>query len=333
MQAKKYTGLSDAERSEIEILLKRQCSQREIAQALGRSPNTISWEIKVNSVNGEYVALKAKQKSRASRRSRRYQWRKIEHEPKLRDFIIERLAPPHHWSPDAIAGYLKVQQTTLPTVGKDQIYAWLYSAYGQPYCQHLLSKRYRPKHRTANKTERVMIPNRVSIAERPAEANNRERPGDWEGDTVVSGKKTCSKAALAVTQERMTRLFGATLMPNLKPASFSTATNSMLANKLTLTLGLDNGIENKEHEDITAATGAAVYFCDPYASYQKGGVEHANKMLRRYIPKGCDINTFTQEQIDQFVLTINSKPRRCLGYKSALQCAHEKGIYLDSSVS
>lgn len=333
MQVKKYSGLSDAERSEIEILRKRKCSNREIAQALNRSPNTISREVKVNSVNGEYVALKAKQKSRASRRSRRYQWRKIEHEPALRAFIVEHLAPPHHWSPDSIAGYLKSQQTELPTVGKDQIYAWLYSAYGQPYCQHLLSKRYRPKHRKENKTERVMIPNRVSLAERPGVANKRERPGDWEGDTVVSGKKTRSKAALAVTQERLTRLFGVTLIPNLKPESFTIATNGMLANKLTLTLGLDNGIENKGHEDITAATGVAVYFCDPYSSYQKGGIENANKMLRRYVPKGCDVSTYTQERIDQFVLTINSKPRRCLGYKSAIQYAYEKGIYLDSSVS
>lgn len=333
MQAKKYVGLSDAERSEIEILRSRKCSIREIAHALKRSPNTVSREIKVHSVNGAYVALKAKQKSRAARRSRRYQWRKIEHEPKLRAFITEHLAPPHHWSPDAIAGYLKRQQTELPTVGKDQIYAWLYSAYGQPYCQHLLSKRYRSKHRKATKTERVMIPDRVSITERPEAVEDRTEAGHWEGDTVVSGKKTHSKAALAVTQERMTRLFGATLIPNLKPASFTTATNDMLAGKLALTLSLDNGIENKEHKDITEATGADVYFCDAYSSYQKGGVENGNKMLRRYVPKGCDLSNFTQEQIDQFVLTINSKPRRCLGYKSAIQLAHEKGIYLDSLVS
>ena len=333
MQAKKYVGLSDAERSEIEILRRRKCSIREIAQALKRSPNTISREIKVHSTDGKYEAKKAKQKSRLARRSRRYQWRKIEHEPKLRAFIIEHLEPPHHWSPDSIAGYLNKQQNELPTIGKDQIYAWLYSSYGQPYCQHLLSKRYKPKPHKENKTKRVMIPDRVSITERPAVVENRERPGDWEGDTIVSGKKTRSKTALAVTQERMTRLFGATLIPNLKPESFTTATNDMLADKLSLTLSLDNGIENKEHKGITEATGAEVFFCDPYSSYQKGGVENGNKMLRRYVPKGCDLSQLTQEQINQFVLTINSKPRRCLGYKSALQLAHEKGIYLDSLVS
>lgn len=326
MKAKKYVGLSDAERSEIEILLGRACSIREIAEALGRSPNTISREIKTNSVNGEYVALKAKQKSRVSRRSRRYQWRKIEHEPLLRAFIIEKLAAPHHWSPNGISGYLKHRQAELPYVSAPQIYAWLYSEWGQPYCQHLLSKRYRPKRRKAKATERVMIPNRVSVEERPLGATNRTRYGHWEGDTVVSGKRTGGKAALAVVQERKTRLIGAMLIPNLKPESFARAAVAMLASKHALSLSLDNGIENKQHAAITATTQTTVFFCDPYSPWQKGGVENANKMLRRYLPKGCDLSRFTQAQVDDFVATINNKPRRCLGYKSALELSLEKGI-------
>ncbi len=323
---KQFTGLSDAERSEISILLKRDCSLREIATALSRSPNTISYEIKTNSVHGVYDPLKAKAKSQVSRRSRRYQWRKIEHDPTLRDFIIEHLAPPHHWIPDAIAGYFKHEQTELPTVGKDQVYAWLYSPYGQPYCQYLLSKRYRSKHRSESKTDRVMIPDRPAITERPPSVEDRKQAGHWEGDTVVSGKRTRSKVALAVVQERTTRLIGATLIPDLKPESFAVAANGMLHNKLAHTLTLDNGIENKQHQSITDATGVQVYFCAPYSSHQKGGVEHANKLLRRYLPKGCDLGTYTQTQVDDFVDRINRKPRRCLGYKSALQCARKKGI-------
>jgi IS30 family transposase len=170
---KKYVGLSDAERSEIEILLGRNCSQREIARALGRSPNTISLEIKTNSVAGEYNARKAKLKARLSRKSRRFQWQKIEQQPQLRAFVIAKLE--EDWSPDAIAGYLREQQAELPTIGKDQLYAWLYSARGQPYCHHLLSKRYHPKKRPDKKSERVMIPNRVSITERPAIVGARAR--------------------------------------------------------------------------------------------------------------------------------------------------------------
>jgi transposase, IS30 family len=325
MQPKKYVGLSDAERSEIEILLGRQCGIREIARALKRSPNTISREVMVNSVNGQYIALKAKQKARISRKSRRYQWRKIEHEPSLRTFIIEKLAPPDHWSPDEISGYLKRRQTALPYVSSPQIYAWLYSSYGQSYCQHLYSKRYHPKRRVRVQ-KRVLIPDRASIAQRPAGATHRTRYGHWEGDTVVSGKKTGSKAALAVFVERRTRLVTATLIPNLRPASFAYAAIAALAGKQALTLSLDNGVENTRHDAITRATGTKAYFCDPYSSWQKGSVEQVNKMLRRYIPKGTDLATLSQTQIDQYVTSINNKPRRCLGYYSALELSKEKGV-------
>lgn len=326
---KKFTGLSDAERSEIAILLGRNCSQREIAKALGRSPNTINYEVQANSVLGVYDPLKAKQKSRVSRCSRRYQWQKIEANPRLRAFLIEKLEK-DDWSPDSVAGYLKHEQPNgpdkLPYVSTPVIYAWLYSSRGQPYCQYLLSKQYKPKPRKANKTERVMIPNRVGIKERPAIVATRERPGDWEGDTIVSGKRTHSKAALAVVSERQTKLLDVRLLPNLKPQSFASATTTMLIGKLTYTLSLDNGIENKQHEDITKATGIQVFFCDPYCSHQKGGVENGNKMVRRYVPKGCDVSRFSQAQIDGFVAKINNKPRRCLGYKSSLQLATERGI-------
>lgn len=87
----RFKGLTNPERSEISILLNRKCSMREIAEALGRSPNTISYEVKHNSVDGVYDPDKAKDKARVSRRSRRYQWQKIEHHPKLRNFIIEKL--------------------------------------------------------------------------------------------------------------------------------------------------------------------------------------------------------------------------------------------------
>jgi len=103
----KYVGLSSTERSEIEILRNKGYSLRNIATALGRSPNTVSREVRVNSVLSEktgkleYVAKKAKAKSRLSRRSRRYQRHKIEQNPKLWLFVIEHLKL--HWNPDEIS--------------------------------------------------------------------------------------------------------------------------------------------------------------------------------------------------------------------------------------
>lgn len=302
----RFTGLSDTERSEIAILLKRGCSYREIGQALARSPNTVSYEIAKNSVGGVYDPLKAKQKSRVSRRSRRYQQHKIERDAALKQYIVTGLEA--GWNPDEISGAMR--QTNQPFyASKTVIYDWLYSSYGQPYCQYLPSNQYKSSHRK-KKTERVMIPDRVSVAQRPLGATNRTRYGHWEGDTVVSGKRTGGTAALAVCQERKTRLIGAMLILDLRPATFASATTALLADKKALSLTLDNGIENKQHTDITAATGAKAFFCDPYSSWQKGSVEHANKLLRRYLPKGCDLGTFDQAFVDAVCDRLNKKPRR-----------------------
>jgi IS30 family transposase len=328
-QTPKYVGLSSAERSELQILLEKGYSIRNIAAALIRSPNTISREIKVNSVDGVYDAKKAKAKSRLSRRSRRYLWQKIEHSPRLYDFIVKMLAPPNDWSPKVIAGYLKNGQTELPYVSAPQIYEWLYSSRGQPYCHYLCSERYRPKKQRQNKSQRVMIPDRISVAERPEAALFRFESGHMEYDSVVSSKRSGSTYALAVLQDRTSRLVRARLVPSLKPEPFANTIIDMSKGLKVVTMTTDNGIENKQHKAVTQATGAKVYFTDPYASWQKGGVENANKMIRRYFPKGTNFSKITQEQVDQALWTINNKPRQSLGFKSAVQYAREKGLLLN----
>ena len=91
---------------------------------------------------------------------------------------------------------------------------------------------------------------------------------------------------------------------------------------VTLSLTFDNGIENRAYESL----GIPSYFCEPYSSWEKGGVENANKMIRRYIPKGTNFRNVSQKLIDQIVFIINSKPRKILGYKTALEVARECGI-------
>lgn len=324
MQKKKiYVGLSDAERSEIEILKSKGYSMRKIAGALGRSPNTISREIRVNTVAGEYVAEKAKQMSRVSRRSRRFQWQKIEENPRLRAFIIEKLQV--DWSPNEIAGYLKAHSEFGYCVSNRQLYAWLYSSRGQPYCQYLYSERYHSKRRT-KKTERVMIPDRTSLMERPVAAADRLESGHYEYDSVVSSKHSHSTFALAVLVERTTRLVSARVLPSLRPIPFAESIIGQLGKQQAHSFTTDNGIENKQHRLITEQTGAMVYFTDPYSSWQKGSVENANKMLRRYFPKGTDFSLVSQLMVDRAVARINQKPREILGFKSAVQLAIEKGI-------
>lgn len=320
---KKAPKLSNSERSEIGILLSKDYSHRSIARVLGRSPNTVSDEIRRNSVRGEYVVESAKRKSYYARKYARYQGKKIQKCSELREYVIQGLNA--HWNPDEIAGQMKA--TNQPFyASKTSIYEWLRSEWGQAYCEYLYSKRHRLKKRKVG-GGRQMIPDRVSITKRPLGATNRSRYGHWEGDTVVSGKKAGSTAALVVTIERKTRLVAARWIPNLKPESFNEAVWSVQTSVAKMySLSLDNGIENRWHAQL----GVPAYFCSPYSSWQKGGVENANKMIRRYLPKGMDLGEVTPARLQAIIAIINNKPRKILGYKSALDVAREKGVLRES---
>jgi transposase, IS30 family len=325
---KKASKITDAERSEIDILHSKGYPARSIAKALGRSPNTIASELRRNSYkDGRYVAARAKQKAYVRRKYAKYQGKKIQDNDELRSFIVEKLS--EHWNPDEIAGYLKNNPGFGFYVSKTAIYEWLRSAWGQTYCIHLYSKRYNRRPRKQNKAKRFMIPDRRGIEERPIAALERSELGHGEYDSIVSSKYSRNTTALAVLQERTTRLVRAELVPDLKPAGYTLAIVSLSDGLALKTLTTDNGIENKQHAIVTQKTGTPVFFTDPYSSYQKGGVENANRMLRRYFPKGTNFATVTQTDVAEALKRINNKPRKILGYKSSLQIAKEKGLILE----
>ena len=325
---KKASKLTNTERSEIDILHDKGYSARAIAKALGRSPNTIASELKRNCYqDGRYVAASAKHKAYVRRKYAKYQGKKIQENDELRSFIIEKLS--EQWNPDEIAGYLKANPDLNMYASKTAIYEWLRSQWGQKYCPLLYSKSYQLKPHQQHQTSRVMIPDRISITERPVAALDRVEPGHGEYDSIVSSKRSGSTAALAVLTERTSRLVRAELVASLKPEAYA-ETIVYLAKDLSVkTLTTDNGIENKRHSLITEKTSAPVFFTDPYSSWQKGGVENANKMLRRYFPKGTDFATISQTDVDEALRRINNKPRKILGYKSSLQVAKEKGVILE----
>jgi transposase, IS30 family len=325
---KKASKITDAERSEIQILHDKSYSARSIATALGRSPNSIAAELKRNSyTNGRYVAVRAKHKAYVRRKYARYQGKKIQEDDELRSFIVLKLS--EHWNPDEIAGYLRNNPKLGFYTSKTAIYEWLRSAWGQQYCNLLYCKRYNRKPRKKNKTVRVMIPDRTSITERPVAALDRAESGHCEYDSIVSSKRSGSTTALAVLTERSSRLVRAQLVPNLKPEPYAQTITGLSHGLQARTMTTDNGIENKQHKLITKKTGVPVFFTDPYSSWQKGGVENANKMLRRYFPKGTDFATVTQTDVVDALRRINNKPRKILGYKSSLQVAKEKGLMLE----
>lgn len=318
---KKATKIKKAERDEIFILLEKKYSIRNIAFALDRSPNSISYEIKNNSTCGRYDPEKAETKARLSLRMRRFQWRKINENIELRKYIV--LGLKKHWNPDEISGRMKKEKKPF-YVSKTAIYEWLRSYRGQKYCKYLYSKRYYRKKRGIKK-ERVMIPERVSILKRYLGATNRSRYGHWEKDAICSGKRV--KHSLAVMQERKSRYLDARKTFGYSPKEHTKAMFEMMENKKVLSFTYDNGIENKDHSILEVPS----FFCDPYSSWQKGSVENANKMIRRYIPKGTNLSKVSEEYINQIVSIINNKPRKILGYRSSLEVARANGVLLEDT--
>lgn len=319
---KKNTDLTRAERLEIGILLGKGYSQRSIAKSLVRGHNTVSYEIAKNSVRGRYDPLKADAKARLRKRMRKLEWAKIEATPSLKRFVIEKLQA--RWNPDEIAGFIK-RTRSAPYVSKTAIYDWLRTARGERYCTHLYSKRKKIKKRKP-KLKKAIIPNRVGIERRNRGANNRTRFKHWERDTIVSRKGRAG--GLATHQERKSRLVIGRKVWSMSPREHAQATQYVESIVVMNSTTIDNGFENREHE----AWGMPTFCCDPYSSWQKGGIENANKMLRAFFPKGTDFSTVSQKHIDTACAIINNKPRRILGYRSALEVALKAKLFKNTSV-
>ena len=333
-EEKRYTHLTKEERSEIEILLNKEYSIRSIAKVLDRDPGTISREVKRNGLRthrgnrkgvstGRYRAKLAQQKAGVRRNNAKYQGKKIWENKELREYIKKKLK--QDWSPDVISGRIKIEEKSF-YASKTAIYEYLYSSYGQSLCKYLPSKRYRKKRREKKK-KKERIPNRVSIEKRPKEANLKLRYGHYEGDTIVSGRKTGSKTSLSVLYERKAKYIAAKKVSCLKPKENNEAIEDMGRRiEEFRTLTLDNGIENMRHRELKEEMGIETFFCDPYSSWQKGGVENANRLIRRYIPKGEDINNYSDEFVKDMCDKLNNIPRKSLGYKTPMEVMLENGL-------
>lgn len=330
---KNYQGhLKQFDRDRIQAMKDAGTKQSDIAKIMSRDPSVICNEIKRNrrkircrggSKDGPYEASVANHKAYVRRRESKHQGMKIRENKDLENYITTRLK--RGWSPDEISGRMRKENQPF-YASKDLIYAWLYSVWGQNYTKYLYQKRDRKRKRKPKKTERIMIPNRVGIELRPKEANNGLNFGHFEGDTIVSGKNcavSLSKESLAVIYERKAKYIAARKINSMSPAQFNLGVKKILSNlHQAKTMTLDNGIENRDHEKL----GVDTFFCDAYSSWQKPGVENANKMIRQYIPKGSDISCYSHQYVTMIIARINNKPRKSLDYKTPLEVMIENNL-------
>lgn len=328
-----YRHLNQADRDRLQALRDVGTKQKEIAVVLGVDPSTISREVARNrrkyrkrkniskNKNARYEAGVAQHKAYVRRKYAKYQGKKISEDEFLRAYIAAGLK--RYRSPDEISGRMRREHQPF-YASKTAIYEWLYTAMGSRWYRYLYTQRYRPRKRKGKKTKRVLIPNRIGLEARPLGATNRTRYGHYEADTAVSARKTASKAALSVIYERKARYIEARKAPNLRPVSVIAALKDMQEYLAVKSMTFDNGIENTKHEEL----GLSTYFCDPYSSWQKGGVEQAIGMIRRFIPKKSDIGEYSDEYIQRVIEILNHKPRKSLQYKTAYEVMVEHNLFL-----
>ena len=251
----------------MEALLATGHKQIEIARILRVDKGTVSREMKRRLRIGRYDASAAQMKANVKRSNSKYQGMKIEKLPLVRDYIINQLKD--HRSPDEIAGHLK-RMKMEPRICTNAVYKWLYSSYGNAYAKYLCTKRHRRKPRKQDQIKRVMIFNAVSIDERFLGATNKTRYRHFDGDTLVSPKKSRSTASIAVAVERKINFIVGTKIPNLKPAEMTSAVKQIRDRVHMKSLTLDRGIENRSHE----SWGVPAFFADPHSPWQKPHVEN-----------------------------------------------------------
>lgn len=321
--------LSEADRIHIADRLREKATVRAIAAELGRSPSTISREVRRNrhTGNGQYRPHAAQ--ARADARRPRPKPRKISQNPELRAAVQAGLD--QRWSPEQICQALRRTFPDRPEmhVVHETVYQALY-VQGRGELRRELAgalrsgrARRRP-HRQANSRQPRFTDPMIMISERPAEAEDRAVPGHWEGDLII-GKDGGS--AIGTLVERATRYVMLLHLPDGRSAEHVrdalVETVQTLPSHLKRSLTWDQGSEMASHRSFTIATDVPVYFCDPASPWQRGSNENTNGLLRQYFPKGTDLSAHTRDHLDAVAAQLNGRPRKTLDWETPAERLHK----------
>lgn len=300
------------ERERLETYLRMKKNKAWIARKLSRDKSIIKREIKRNS--GEHLPYNAiVAQTLADKRATKTNVRKLD-KPKnigLKKFVEEKLND--NWSPEQIAGTLEEEKKFKEIVSHETIYNYVYShsEKQKELYKHLRTGRKVRRKKFSRKKQKNPIKNRVSIHSRPIEISEKKEFGHWENDLVEFGR--LCKSVLSVKYERKSMLCRLHKLDSKKAQenedSIADAIESFPVHWFK-TVTRDNGKENANHLDTLNDFGVQTYFCDAYASWQKGGIENLNKLIRQYLPKKCDFAKITGREIYEIQEKLNNRPRK-----------------------
>ncbi|CDO38561.1 IS30 family transposase [Novosphingobium sp. KN65.2] len=315
-----YRQLCLDERETIYRMNEAGMSVSAIAERLDRHRSTIYRELRRNYFYDEDAWFRGYFPNVAHRiaRERRAPGRKLLRHPLLAAYVIEGLQ--RCWSPEQIAGRLRLEAPFSQRVSHETIYRYVYSAEGkrQDLYRHLPWARRCRRPRRARKPRGLQIPAANGIKQRPAEIANRQDFGHWEGD-LMAFRQIYGKANLACLVERKSRFAIVWCNPNRGSAGIMAGICQHLApfpDVLRQSVTFDRGTEFAGFRALHSELKMCSYFCDPKAPWQKGGVENFNGRLRRFLPSDTDIAAMEVPQIEAICHQLNSTPRKCLGYRT-----------------
>jgi IS30 family transposase len=314
-RAQRHLTLHD--REEISRGLVAGRSLRSIALDLGRPASTVSREVHRNGGTQVYRAAAAEQ-SAWTRAARPKTWRLAGNAP-LRQAVTQKLQT--DWAPQQIAGWLKREYDNQPNmqVSHETIYRSLFvqakSTLKKELLAHLRSKRQVRRTMVLKDYKQGQIVGAVSIRERPACVEDRAVPGHWEGDLIIGARNS----QIATLVERRSRYV---MLAKLGGKDSKTVVDALIERvkklpaNLMLTLTWDRGTELAQHARFAVGTDVQVYFCDPRSPWQRGTNENTNGLLRYYLKRTDDLSQYTQRQLDEIAMKLNTRPRETLGFES-----------------
>jgi IS30 family transposase len=323
---KLYSHLSSEERACIMLRLRDGFSSRAIARELKRSPSSITREIARHHLMAgcstlPYEAGRAGMRAHMARYRRRRQ-RKLSETGPL--FAVVRDKLNLGWSPDQISGYLKHANPDCyaHNVSHETIYTALYAMPRGELRRELIAclrqghvNRW-PRSRGSSRKQAGFISEDVLIHVRPPEVDDRQVPGHWEGDFI---KGSANRSAVGTLVERSSRFVLLAQMDDctsLAALHGFTRLLQTVAPAMRKTMTYDRGSEMARHRDLAAANGIQVYFADPHSPWQRGSNENANGLIRAYLPKGTDLSSTSQDELNAIANRLNERPRRILGYRT-----------------
>jgi IS30 family transposase len=300
---------NDSNRKELEILLNRNCTQKEIARVLIKAESAISYELKTftrknRKYNAEYAILRAYQKRRRAKTI----GKKIVSDKELRKTVETYLLDDQ--SPEMISDRIKKHHKNLPSISGKIIRQFISSPYGRRIEAHRdkLKKKY--AHR---KPRPSSMEGKRMINKRPKYINTRARIGDCEGDFIVSGKSG-SGIILNVTDRKSRAPF----LEKIFPVSIKTMENGMRRIKKRFpemeTLTLDNDLLFIHHKKLEKILNIKIYFCHKHSPWEKGSNENRNKLMRKYIPKRSDISKISKRFIQKLEEKLQRRIMKCLNH-------------------